>query len=542
MFDLIRQMQLLEESEVVCLSQRYSSPVTASQSSGNVHVASELLLHDVVDSSSNLAGGSTLSARTPPSAVKPVSLRTIEASNFADKLMKRPLTKTLLTLPETADQQVAAPIYLKPRVVASIQQLQKFLGLSFTYSLYPMNFLFCLFVCVYIRPDDSFIGKRFLGLSDLLKLHQIYVKSISTNVSTLDFVRTASSFVKFYAEQTAHLEQPECFLSGICHLPQKMQIALDDAKKPGSASSLSCYSFLLADLSTQKAIPIFVDCTASQLVLEEGTLLFISNPTKSPSFIMPSKSKSSTMFPFAVMVPSSSIQIHGKVPEYGLCKATDCIRAINISKESKCQLHLLSFMESRHSKRPELAFEYSATRPSSIDDAAEDLSSPKIESLRFLYHGSFLLAMDGKIQKIFKDSLDFQVPKKSKMSTGFKDQKDLARKQRDYAQLVNGKIFEPVVPLALQNSTDPTFLFLSKYRPSRPSRHLFHVLLEPAALHPATVPQSAVKKIGFDPSAHRKREYSKFIKSLPTPSLGRGLSSPDSSKDSIIDLEFDISG
>lgn len=63
------------------------------------------------------------------------------------------------------------------------------------------------------------------------------------------------------------------------------------------------------------------------------------------------------------------------------------------------------------------------------------------------------------------------------------------------------------------------------------------VCLERDAFKPSAMPASAVQKMGFDPSARRKREFHKFIKTLPTPSLGRGLSSNDETIE--LDMEDD---
>jgi hypothetical protein len=47
-------------------------------------------------------------------------------------------------------------------------------------------------------------------------------------------------------------------------------------------------------------------------------------------------------------------------------------------------------------------------------------------------------------------------------------------------------------------------------------------VIEPAALKPSMISTQGVKKLGFDPSSKRKQEFNQFLKSLPTPSLGRG--------------------
>ena len=41
-------------------------------------------------------------------------------------------------------------------------------------------------------------------------------------------------------------------------------------------------------------------------------------------------------------------------------------------------------------------------------------------------------------------------------------------------------------------------------------------------MKPSSMPMKAIEKIGFDPSAKRRRPFSQFIKALPTPTLGKG--------------------
>ena len=70
---------------------------------------------------------------------------------------------------------------------------------------------------------------------------------------------------------------------------------------------------------------------------------------------------------------------------------------------------------------------------------------------------------------------------------------------------------------------------------------MIYAYLEPNALQPSSIPMKAVEKIGFDPSAKRKRAFSQFLKALPTPALGRGFAAKDDGNGvpgDMIELEF----